>query len=134
MAVDLAIPAPAPPPSLAEAGSAPAPSGLSLAEERALLAREQRIGFELKNALARGEYAPISLLSEVLAQASVAVVSHLDQLPGRIKRACPLLPARALDEVAATVAAARNEWVRQTCELSIAQLETAEDDEGATSD
>ena len=117
----------APPPT----GAAPARGGLNLADERAALAREQRIQIEMKNAVARGEYAPHELLARVLATASAAVVAHLEHLPGRIKRTCPLLPAQAIDEVVATVNAARNEWVRSTaelCEKTIVDYDTGEDD------
>ena len=45
---------------------------LSLSQERAALAREQRIGIEIKNAVLRGRYADVELLGEVLASASQA--------------------------------------------------------------
>lgn len=110
-------------------GEAPARSGLNLADERAALAREQRLQIEMKNAVARGEYAPRELLARLLATASTAVVAHLEQLPGRIKRTCPALPARAIDEVVATVNAARNEWVRATAELCEATIVNYYEDE-----
>ena len=100
---------------------------LDLAQERAGLAREQRIGVEIKNGVARGEYASVSLLAQVLARASQAVAEHISHLPGRIKTACPALPADALSVVLATIATARNEWVAQTAELEVALLQ---DDEG----
>ena len=50
--------------------------GLDLVQERAALAREQRHGIELKNAVARGEFAPIALLSEVLATASTDAMGY----------------------------------------------------------
>lgn len=40
--------------------------GLDLVQERAALARSQREAQELKNAVARGEFAPIGLLADVL--------------------------------------------------------------------
>ncbi len=123
-----APPPPAGPQSQATAlaeDSAGAP--LDLAQERALLIRAQRQEVEGRLRLAAGEYAPISLLSQVLADASSAVVTHLEHLPARIKRACPLLPARALDEVQAVVAAARNEWVRSTCKLVAAKIDSIDD-------
>jgi phage terminase Nu1 subunit (DNA packaging protein) len=100
---------------------------LDLAQERALLIRAQRQEVEGRLRLAAGEYAPIALLAQVLADASAAVVGHLEHLPARIKRACPLLPARALDEVQAVVVAARNEWVRSTCELVAAKIDEIDD-------
>lgn len=82
--------------------------------ERALLAREQREGQRIKNEVARGTFAPIDLLSDVLATASQAIVDRLDQIPGALRRACPDLPAAARDTVMNELASARNEWVRQT--------------------
>ncbi len=111
----------------AEAAGRHSDGPLDLAQERAALAREQRIAVELRNQTARGEYAPIELLSRVLADASAAVVGHLEHLPARVRRACPLLPARALDEIQAVVVAARNEWVRSTCELVAAKIDSIDD-------
>lgn len=66
--------------------------GLDLVQERAALAREQRLGIAIKNAVARGEYAPISLLAEVLATASQSVSERFEQLPGLLRKGCPELP------------------------------------------
>ena len=101
--------------------------GLDLVQERAALAREMRIGHAGKNALARGEFAPIVLLAEVLATASQSVVERFEQLPGMLKKACPDLPDAAREKVMATLASARNEWVRATCELVARRLD--DDDE-----
>ena len=105
------------------------PGGLDLATERAALARAQREGIEIKNAALRGQYAPIPLLAEVLATASQAVAERFDHLPGRLRKACPTLPARAMDEVLTVVAAARNEWVRETAELVSRRVLTPDDDD-----
>jgi phage terminase Nu1 subunit (DNA packaging protein) len=102
---------------------------LDLAQERAMLAREQRIAIELKNQTARGEFAPIALLAEVLATASQSVVDRLDQLPGRLRRACPLLPEKARAEVLDVIGQARNEWIHATLELVAAKLQTGDDDD-----
>lgn len=98
------------------------PGGLDLATERAALARAQREGIEIKNAVLRGEYAPTQLLGEVLATASQAVAERFDHLPNRVRRACPDLPPQAVDTVLAVIAAARNEWVRHTAELVAARV------------
>ena len=102
--------------------------GLSLTQERAALAREQRLGIEMKNAAMRGEFAPIALLSEVLAAASQAVVERFEQLPGMLKKACPQLDDAARDQVMAALAAARNEWVRATVSLAAAKLDSGDDE------
>ncbi len=103
--------------------------GLDLVQERAALAREQRLGIEIKNAVARGEYAPISLLAEVLATASQSVVERFEQLPSMLKKSCPDLTEAAREQVMTVVAAARNEWVRATEALVIARAATDTDDD-----
>ena len=103
--------------------------GLDLAQERAALAREQRIGLEIKNAALRGEYAPIALLAEVLATASQAVAERFDHLPGTIKKACPSITEEDREQLLAVVAAARNEWVRATAQLVAASVTSTDDDE-----
>lgn len=101
--------------------------GLDLVQERAALAREQRIGQALKNATARGAYAPISLLAQVLATASQAVVERFEQLPGMLRKSCPDLGESAHTQIGEVIARARNEWVAKTSKLVIDQLEDAEE-------
>lgn len=103
--------------------------GLDLAQERAALARAQREGIEIKNAALRGEYAPIALLAEVLANASQAVAERFDHLPGTLKKACPDLTDADREQILEVIASARNEWVRQTARLVAASVTTADDDE-----
>jgi phage terminase Nu1 subunit (DNA packaging protein) len=97
--------------------------GYDLTHERAALAREQRIGIELRNARERGEYASITLLAQVLATASQAVAERFDHLPGDLRKKCPDMTDAQRDTVLATIVAARNEWTRTTAELVAAQLE-----------
>jgi len=101
--------------------------GLDLAQERAALAREQRMGIEIKNAVLRGEYASIGLLSEVLASASQAVAERFDHLPGLLKKVAPDMLDAARDQVMATIAQARNEWVRETATLVSTKVLAADD-------
>ncbi|MDM0011976.1 hypothetical protein QTH87_05925 [Variovorax sp. J22P168] len=103
--------------------------GLDLVQERAALAREQRLGIEIKNAVARGEYSPVSLLAEVLATASQTVSERFEQLPGALRKACPDMPDAARDQVMSTIAEARNEWVRSTERLVAQQLDNGDDGE-----
>lgn len=91
--------------------------GLDLVQERAALAREQRISQAMKNAVARGEYAPIGALADVLGMASSAVVDRFEQLEGALRKACPDLPEEARDTVMQVIASARNEWIRSTSKL-----------------
>jgi phage terminase Nu1 subunit (DNA packaging protein) len=109
---------------LREVAAGRASSGdLDLAQERAALAKEQRIGQQIKNAVAQGEYAPVGLLADVLAAASAAVVDRLDALPGLLRKACPDLPAEAREAIDRTIASARNEWIKSTAELALAWLD-----------
>jgi phage terminase Nu1 subunit (DNA packaging protein) len=110
------------------AGRASADGGLDLVQERAALAREQRVSYEIKNAIARGEYAPIGLLADVLGQASAAVVDRFDSLPSLLRKACPDLPAAARDAIAKVIASARNEWIKSTSELVVRSLEEGADE------
>ena len=103
--------------------------GLDLVQERAALAREQREGQAIKNAVARREYAPIGLLSDVLALASSAVVDRFDQLEGAMRKACPDLPDEAKTTVQQVIASARNEWIRSTSTLVTDTVDAMTDDE-----
>ena len=91
--------------------------GLDLVQERAALAREQRIGYEMKNAVARREYAPVGLLADVLGVASSAVVDRFDHLESMLAKSCPDLPDEAKTAVLTVIADARNEWVKSTSSL-----------------
>ena len=91
--------------------------GLDLVQERAALARSQREAQELKNAVARGEFAPIGLLADVLGEASSAVVDRMDQIEGQLRKACPDLPEDARQVILRMMADARNEWIRSTAKL-----------------
>jgi len=109
--------------------------GLDLVQERARLARSQREAQDIKNAVARGEFAPIGLLADVLGMASSAVVDRFEQLEGALRKACPDLPDEAKATVQQVIANARNEWIRATAKLVLAELEgMASDDEGSADD
>ena len=109
--------------------------GLDLVQERAALAREQRIAQALKNSVARGEYAPVGLLADVLGNASSAVVDRFDQLEGALSKSAPDLPEAAKAAVMTVIASARNEWIRSTSKLiseriDAMALDESDDDEG----
>lgn len=108
--------------------------GLDLVQERAALARSQRIAQDLRNAVARGEYAPIDCLGDILATASGAVVDRMDQLEASLSKACPTLPDDARDVINAVIAAARNEWVRSTQSLVEQRIDTMLDEALASDD
>jgi phage terminase Nu1 subunit (DNA packaging protein) len=110
--------------------------GLDLVQERAGLARAQREAQELKNAVARREFAPVGLLTDVLALAASAVVDRFDQVPGQLLKSCPGLPDEARVTVLRVLGEARNEWIRSTSKLvaqDVDQLADS-DDIGAADD
>lgn len=104
--------------------------GLDLVQERAALARSQREAQELKNAVARGEFAPIGVLADVLGNASSAVVDRMDQVEGQLRKACPDLPDEARVTILRVLADARNEWIRSTAKLVIEAVDALAEDEG----
>ena len=106
-----------------EAAGRAAQGDIDLPTERALLARSQRVGQEIKNEIARGTYAPIELLTDVLSNAAQAVVDRLEQIPAGIIRVCPDLPQPVRDLVMTEIAAARNEMARKTASLGADGLE-----------
>ena len=85
--------------------------------ERAQLARSQRIGQDLKNAVLQREYAPIGLLSDVLAAAAAAVSDRFESLNADLRKVWPDIPEPARVAIDTTVASARNEWARSTANL-----------------
>lgn len=91
--------------------------GLDLVQERAALARAQREGVQIKNAVLLKEYAPVDLLAKVLATASQAVADRIDAVPAALKRSCPDLPDDARLAVETLLVAARNEWTKATADL-----------------
>lgn len=91
--------------------------GLDLVQERAALARSQRISQDLKNAVARGEYAPIGLLADVLGKAASAVVDRFEQIEGALRKSCPDIADEVMGTVLGVVTAARNEWLRSTARM-----------------
>lgn len=87
---------------------------LNLTDERALLAREQRKGQEIKNNVALGTYAAIELLTDILSSAAQAVVDRLDQIPAALRRVAPDMPQAVRDTIMGEIASARNEMARKT--------------------
>lgn len=109
-----------------EAAGRAAQGDIDLPTERALLARAQREGQEIKNAVARGDYAPVELLTDVLSNAAQAVVDRLEQIPAGIIRVCPDLPQPVRDLVMTEIAIARNEMARKTASLGADSLDQSD--------
>lgn len=106
--------------------------GLDLVQERAALAREQRIAQEIKNKTARGEFAPIGLLADVLGKASSAVADRFDQIEGALRLKRPDIDDELMGAVLSVVTSARNEWIRATSRLidvEVDKLLEEQDDE-----
>lgn len=117
---------------LREAGAGRDNDG-TLAKERAQLARAQRIGQEIKNAVAHGEYAPVGLLGDMLGLASAAVAERMDSLTPRLKLVWPDMPDAARAAIEATVTTARNDWADATRDLvnnRLAEIDGEPDDDG----
>ena len=101
--------------------------GLDLVQERAALARSQREGVDIKNAVALGQFAPIELLTAVLATASQSIADRFEALPGALHKVCPL-PAEGRIALETALAAARNDWMRSTIALAVEALESDEEE------
>lgn len=111
------------------AGRAPSAGELDPIQEKAALDREKRMGQRIKNYVALEKYAPVELLTKVLANASAAVVAKLDALPGELLKVAPDLSDEAIAALRTAVAQARNDWAGDTASLELADL-TGEDDDG----
>lgn len=111
--------------------------GADLVLERALLTRSQREAQDMKNAVARGQFAPVGILADVLGAASSAVVDRMDQVEPQLRKSCPQLPLEAMTTVKRVMGDARNEWIRVTSKLVSDQIDAmalAGDDEEAEPD
>jgi len=108
-----------------EAAGRSAAGDMSLATERAGLAREQRDKIAMQNAVTRGELAPTPLLEEILANAGVRAGKLLDTIPGELRRRNPGLTAEDLAAVAEVVSKARN----LAAQISLADIESDSDDD-----
>jgi phage terminase Nu1 subunit (DNA packaging protein) len=82
--------------------------GLDLVEERAALAREQKIRLQMQNAVTKKQLAPVVVIEEVLAKAGGKVAGILDAIPGMLKRRVAALTSDDLDLIAVEIAKARN--------------------------
>lgn len=81
---------------------------LDLSEERAGLAREQKLLTELKRRKEEKELAPVSLMTLAIGKVAAQIAAGLDSVPGQIKRACADIPSSALKVVELEIVNARN--------------------------
>jgi phage terminase Nu1 subunit (DNA packaging protein) len=111
--------------------------GLDPAQEAAALKRSQREGQDIRNAVARGEFAPIGKLADVLGQASSAMADRFDQIEGVLRLKRPDIDDELMAAILSVVASARNEWIRVTArrvDAFVDKLLEEQDEEGALSD
>jgi phage terminase Nu1 subunit (DNA packaging protein) len=92
---------------------------LNIVDENAKLSKAKREAQELKNALTRGEQAPIELLTEVLAEASKSLADRIEALPVLLKRSFPDMPIEQMQFLQAELSKARNEWANSTISLTV---------------
>jgi phage terminase Nu1 subunit (DNA packaging protein) len=82
--------------------------GAKAESERERLDRVRADGQELQNLIARGQYAPLSVLENSLSDVASQIRSILSALPKRLKASLPSLRARELDLIKREVVAAQN--------------------------
>lgn len=76
--------------------------------EDARLTKERADNLELKNAILRREYAPVTSISAVLAKVCVQIAGVLDSLPLNIKRKVPSLTVTDLEVIKREVVKCQN--------------------------
>lgn len=103
---------------------------LDLAAERALLAREQRIAQARKNALDRGELAPVDMIETVIARVGRQIAGVLEAVPVELRRRDPGLTAESLAFVEGELTRARNLAAEMTLEF-VDELVDEDDDDDA---
>lgn len=81
---------------------------LDLEQERARLAKEQRISQELKNAQTRHETAPIEIIAWTLSKVGSQISAILDAIPGKVKRRVPQLSSAEIEIIKREIVRAQN--------------------------
>jgi phage terminase Nu1 subunit (DNA packaging protein) len=66
---------------------------LSLADERAALAKSQRERIDLQNAVSRREYGPVAKIESSIGDLMVTIGNQLDAIPGKLRLGNPSLSA-----------------------------------------
>ncbi len=84
-------------------------NGLTLTNERALLAREQAERIRMQNAIIKREYGPIAAVETTIADVMVRAANQLDAIPGKLKLANDKLTAEDLNQIARIIAEVRNQ-------------------------
>ncbi|MFS8930957.1 terminase small subunit [Cupriavidus taiwanensis] len=81
---------------------------LDLIQERAALAREQRIKIAMVNQQMQKELAPVAVLEAVLAKVGRQIATKLEAIPVQIKRRTTTLSAEDIDLITEEITKARN--------------------------
>jgi len=81
---------------------------IELSEERAGLAREQKLLARIKKQRELGEWAPIENITLVLSRVTAQMASIFDSIPIQLKRQFPALTADQLNVIREELAKARN--------------------------
>lgn len=81
---------------------------LNLVRERARLAMEQADRIAMKNAQARRELAPVSVIEDVVASVGTQIAGVLDAVPVELKRRLPGVTVEMLELIQAELVKARN--------------------------
>jgi phage terminase Nu1 subunit (DNA packaging protein) len=82
---------------------------LSLADERAALAKSQRERIDMQNAITRREYGPVSQIEYSVADTMAQAANMLDAIPGKLRLANDKLTSEDLNIVASVIALVRND-------------------------
>jgi terminase small subunit / prophage DNA-packing protein len=85
---------------------------------------------QIKLKTARGEYAPVDALQQVLAYIGTRVASKLEPLPARIKMLCPQLTAEDMKGIEAAITDARN--IAASASLELLDVDDTEVDDIVT--
>lgn len=96
-----------------------------LAANRAAESATRNELLQIKLKRARGEYADVSLIEQVIAYVGTQIASKLEPLPARIKMLCPALTADDLKGIENAITDARN----IAAAASLATLEEANKDD-----
>lgn len=92
-----------------------------LVTERTRLAKEQADGQALKNAIQRKEYAPVTMISSVLADAGRQIAAILETIPKNIKRQSAGLTAQDYELLQTEIVRARN--IAASIEVDLSELD-----------
>jgi len=83
---------------------------LNLVDERAALAREQKIRIQFQNRISARELGPVDVMESAVTSALVKAGTVLDSIPGKLKLLNERLTQDDLDQVALIIAQTRDEF------------------------